>query len=245
MHLQLYFRAVGHLSDARFASAAGAEFIGFPWYPTIGDGISPADYLDIRQWISGPVPVLQIQAYELGHFSSIYTAAPTNVLPPSSFSGIESDPHSTHTRGLPNDAYSSPASDIVPEAIEVTTTGRSPQIPNIRPECPVLWKIDVQQQLPALFRAELDYLVLDPGVFLRNTAHPFKPADLPKDWVTLFGHYRCFLEIPFNIQNPMEWVETFKPFGLSLSGQPETAVGKRDYSAWQDFTDLLEDSGLR
>lgn len=69
MHLQLYFRAVSHLSDARFASAAAAEFLGFPWYPSSGDGISQADYIDIRQWISGPVSVLQITARELPLFA--------------------------------------------------------------------------------------------------------------------------------------------------------------------------------
>jgi hypothetical protein len=40
-------------------------------------------------------------------------------------------------------------------------------------------------------------------------------------------------------------VDRFKPYGVCLSGQEETAVGKRDYSAWQAFTDLLEEAGLR
>jgi hypothetical protein len=136
-------------------------------------------------------------------------------------------------------------SQLVPAALEVALSGSNPQMPYLRPECPVLWKVDVQQQLPALFRAELDYIVIDPGVYFQNPSQKPKPADLPKNWTNLFGLYRCFLEIPYSIQNPMEWVETFKPYGLVMSGQPETAVGKRDYSAWQDFTDLLENSGLR
>jgi hypothetical protein len=96
-----------------------------------------------------------------------------------------------------------------------------------------------------MFRADLDYLLLDPSVFLTDLNQPLSPVDLPKSWAGLFEQNRCFLEISSNMHNPMEWVNSFKPYGVGLSGQAETAVGKRDYSAWQEFTDLLEEAGLR
>jgi len=245
MNLQLYFRSVCHLSDARFASAAGAEFVGFPWYPSSGTGISLADYLDILQWISGPVPVLQIHAHDLGLFSSIHTASEMSAPPSKPLAGLDSNQTASQAQRIAHNPYSTMPSPVIPHALEVALSGSQQNMPDIRPECPLLWKVDVrQQELPALFRFELDYLVLDPADCLLNPSQQPKPADLPKNWLNLLRLYRCFLEIPFTTQNPMEWVETFNPYGVGLSGQPELAVGKRDYSAWQDFTDLLEDSGL-
>jgi hypothetical protein len=116
----------------------------------------------------------------------------------------------------------------------------------MRPTCPIIWTFDARQRrLPEMFRADLDYLLLDPSVFLTDLNQPLSPVDLPKSWAGLFEQNRCFLEISSNMHHPMEWVNSFKPYGVGLSGQAETAVGKRDYSAWQEFTELLEEAGLR
>lgn len=262
MHLQLYFRAVRHLSDARFASAAAAEFLGFPWYPSSGEGISREDYRDIQQWISGPVPVLQIHARDLALFASAPSKEAYPVQGAASSYGMESDGrHSSmpsdgraaQVHSQPNDPNSLDATEVVPGAIEVVPgalevacSDENPQGINTRPTCPIIWTFDARQRrLPELFRADLDYLLLDPSVFLTDLNQQLSPVDLPKSWAGLFEQNRCFLEISSNMHNPMEWVNSFKPYGVGLSGQAETAVGKRDYSAWQEFTDLLEEAGLR
>jgi hypothetical protein len=256
MQLQLYFRAVSHLSDARFASAAGAEFLGFPWYPSSGDGISQADYIDIRQWISGPVPVLQITARELPLFafnptelaklgqaeqSTICSEKNERDAPAGIMDGLD-----VPTGMMDFDLNATQSLTVVPDALEVTLSGNTPHAVAVRPDCPIIWKVDAQtKQLPDLFRVDLDYLLLDPSALLTDSNPQPSPDDLPKNWAGLFGPNRCFLEIPTLMQNPMEWVDRFKPYGVCLSGQEETAVGKRDYSAWQAFTDLLEEAGLR
>ena len=256
MQLQLYFRAVSHLSDARFASAAAAEFLGFPWYPSSGGGISQADYTDIRQWISGPVPVLQITARELPLFafnptesaklgqaeqSTICSEMDGRDVPTGMMDGRNAPP------GMMDfDLNAAQSVAVVPDALEVTLSSNTPQAVDVRPDCPIIWKVDAQtRQLPNLFRVDLDYLLLDPSALLTDSNPQPSPDDLPKNWADLFGPNRCFLEIPSMMQNPMEWVDRFKPNGVCLSGQAETAVGKRDYSAWQAFTDLLEEAGLR
>lgn len=246
MNLQLYFRAVSHLSDARFASAAGAEFLGFPWYPSNGDGISRVDYTDIRQWISGPTPVLQIHAVDLGHFAAVPIKSVHKTQASHTITEWESAGHTDQAQRPFYAPDSTDADKIVPDALEVT--GSSPNLhgPEIRPTCPIFWKIDTPEgELPELFLDDYDYLLLDPGVFFTHSNPPLTPNDLPKSWAKLFATKRCFLEIPTTIQNPMIWIEMMKPHGVSLSGQAETAVGKRDYSSWQDFTDLLEEAGLR
>lgn len=246
MQLQLYFRAVSHLSDARFASAAAAEFLGFPWYPSSGGGISQADYTDIRQWISGPVPVLQITALELPLFAFNPTESAELGQAEQSAISSEMDGRDVPTGMMDFDLNAAQSVAVVPDALEVTLSSNTPQAVDVRPDCPIIWKVDAQtRQLPDLFRVDLDYLLLDPSALLSDSNPQPSPDDLPKNWADLFGPNRCFLEIPSTMQNPMEWVDRFKPNGVCLSGQAETAVGKRDYSAWQAFTDLLEEAGLR
>ncbi|MBM3919058.1 MAG: hypothetical protein FJ344_06120 [Sphingomonadales bacterium] len=247
MNLQLYFRSVCHLSDARFASAAGAEFLGFPWHSSGAGKLTRVDYLDIWQWISGPVPVLQIHARDLARYASTPSFPESAPLNPSSESATSFfSPKSTPSSLSPGSITSDTAPEIVPEALEVSLSAVDTCPLRLRPDCPILWKPDPKDpRLPVLFRRDYDYLLLDPGGLLPDSSDHLILANLSKIWVDLCRRHRCFLEIPTLIRNPLEWVGALKPYGISLSGQPESAVGKRDYSVWQDLTDQLEKAGLR
>lgn len=51
---QLYFKEINNLSDARFAAAAGASFIGFSFDRSDSRYVEPATFVEIKGWISGP-----------------------------------------------------------------------------------------------------------------------------------------------------------------------------------------------
>ncbi|MFN3528654.1 MAG: hypothetical protein ACK417_01865 [Bacteroidia bacterium] len=51
---QFYFRDITNLSDARFAAAADAAFVGFSFDPTSVNYVSPSAMMEMRGWLSGP-----------------------------------------------------------------------------------------------------------------------------------------------------------------------------------------------
>ena len=51
---RLYFKDLTNLSDARFAAAADAEFVGFSFDPISTNYVAPNAMMEMRGWLSGP-----------------------------------------------------------------------------------------------------------------------------------------------------------------------------------------------
>lgn len=51
---RLYFKDLTNLSDARFAAAADAEFVGFSFDPISSNYVAPNAMMEMRGWLSGP-----------------------------------------------------------------------------------------------------------------------------------------------------------------------------------------------
>lgn len=51
---RLYFKDLTNLSDARFAAAADAEFVGFSFDPISSNYVAPNIMMEMRGWLSGP-----------------------------------------------------------------------------------------------------------------------------------------------------------------------------------------------
>lgn len=51
---RLYFKDLTNLSDARFAAAADAEFVGFCFDPISSNYVAPNAMMEMRGWLSGP-----------------------------------------------------------------------------------------------------------------------------------------------------------------------------------------------
>jgi len=213
MYLQLYFRSVTNLSDARFASAVGAEFVGFPMQSPGHAGISGDDYLEISQWISGPVPVKQL----------------ASALP---------ETESSSNGGIPGDSPT--------EAVELLWSPPNNLHLSQHPGCPVIWVLNPRApQLPAFFRQESDFLLADLLNMPQEAGQSKMDGDELQPWIDISRSYRCFLEVTPPFEKIRNQVKRIKPFGLSLSGHPESMLGKRDYSDWQQLIEELEQTGLR
>lgn len=51
---RLYFKDITNLSDARFAAAADADFVGFSFDPASSNYVEPSRMMEMRGWLSGP-----------------------------------------------------------------------------------------------------------------------------------------------------------------------------------------------
>lgn len=190
---------ITNLSDARFAAAAGATYIGFCFDPANANYIAPIKAKEIIDWVTGSSVVGEFGHQSLEEIRDISELLNVDV--------IEVD------------------NTLLPD--ELLSLGK-----------PVIKKINVNQFDKEQLNKEINAYekVADAfHVYADSTTEKYDCDQL----VALCTSHQIIWGLQLNVNNVLNILSSFKPFGINLVGGSEEKAGMKDFDELNDLFDVL------
>ena len=199
------------LEDARYASAVGADYLGFVQHPESPRYVPPAVAREIIEWVVGPEPV--------GVFVN---AAPEAVVATSREAGFRLA--QLHGHETPAEAAAVRAAGLaVIKAVRVVSDASAEQVRAL-----------VQPYLDA---DAIDFVLLDTHhtSLWGGTGESFNWRVARE----LSGEVDLFLAGGISAENVAEAIQTMRPYAVDLSSSVEESPGVKDLDKLADFFDAF------
>ncbi|MES2778953.1 MAG: hypothetical protein V4651_03550 [Bacteroidota bacterium] len=190
---------ITNLSDARFAAAAGATYIGFCFDPSNDNYIAPIKAKEIIDWVTGSSVVGEFGNQSLEEIRDISELLNVDVI-------------EVNNTLLPD---------------ELLGLGK-----------PVIKKINVNQ-----FNAEQLQTEITAYEKVADAFHLYADTSSEKydneQLVALCQSHQVIWGLQLDVNNVLNILSTFKPFGINFVGGSEEKAGMKDFDELNDLFDVL------
>ena len=203
---------INNLTDARYFSARGAEWLTYDMDKESTDYLEPPKLMAITGWVEGPMTVAKFQKQTVQEIKKLKKLIDFDVAEMGMNYSIED------IMGL--------------EGIKVQKT--IVITPGLRVE-------DLEEEMEP-FKGLVDCFILDFQKYKMSWNEIFNDPPFSITTLKEFcKNNNVILDIPFEAKETEEILNEMKPYGLCVAGGVEEKVGMKSYDELDDVFDLLEE----